>query len=157
MNRSSRHASLFLMELIAALLMFSLAAALCLQMFAKAHSMQKNTDRLHMASSQARNAAELMKRAAEPGGARQDDAYRLFTDCIAKEYPHAIADDGQMRVHFDADWNHCIPDDGAYRMDLSFQDAQQEGLFCCNIAVFQTGESPPVYSLDLKLHVPNQP
>ena len=53
--------SLLLMELLVMILVFALAAALCLQVFAKARDISEETARRDRAVVLARNAAELLK------------------------------------------------------------------------------------------------
>ncbi len=53
--------SLLLMEQLMMILVFSLAAALCLQVFAKAHEISQETARQDQAVILARNAAEVLK------------------------------------------------------------------------------------------------
>lgn len=54
-------ASLVLMEQLVMILVFAIAAALCLQVFAKAESISQETARKDQAVALARNAAEVLK------------------------------------------------------------------------------------------------
>ena len=51
--------SLFLMELILSILFFTLTAAVCLQLFVKAHVLSQDTINLNHAVTQAQNFAEI--------------------------------------------------------------------------------------------------
>ena len=64
-------ASLQLMELLVMILVFALAAALCLQVFAKAHEISQETARSDQAVILARNAAEVLKATCGDGQAAQ--------------------------------------------------------------------------------------
>ena len=59
MNDHSSKASLFLMELIIAILIFSLSSALCVQLFAKAHLLSNKTKDLNHAISLCESVAEV--------------------------------------------------------------------------------------------------
>ena len=58
MSKSSHKSSLFLLELILSLFFFSLASAVCIQLFAKAHVTEKETEELNHAVPLAESAAE---------------------------------------------------------------------------------------------------
>ena len=62
MNHSpNSHSRMFLMELIIAILFFSLAGAICLRMFAVSRKMSDDTTALNMAMNQASNVAVLYR------------------------------------------------------------------------------------------------
>lgn len=62
----NRKPTLLLMELLVMILVFSLAAAACLGIFAKARLMTEETRRLDRAVLLAQNAAELLKAGQDP-------------------------------------------------------------------------------------------
>lgn len=64
----NRRASLILMELLVMVLIFSLAAAACLGVFAGARRMTEETARLDRAVLLAQNTAQLLKAGRDPGG-----------------------------------------------------------------------------------------
>ena len=73
-------ASLLLMEQLIMILVFSLVAAVCLQVFAKADAISKETARRDQAVVLARNAAELLKATEGDGSAAEAlsrDGYRV--------------------------------------------------------------------------------
>ena len=61
MKRSERHSSLFLLELMIAILFFALVSATCLKVFAKAHIMSTEASNLNHGTSELENVAELLK------------------------------------------------------------------------------------------------
>jgi type II secretory pathway pseudopilin PulG len=96
--------SLFLLELILAMLIFFMAAAICVSMFAKAHEMNKKSQELNSAVLVEKNLAEMLSRAVSV-----DDACRLVTQL----YPHAeisapVKDTGsgitEVRIALDDDF-----------------------------------------------------
>ena len=92
MNHHSSKASLFLMELIITILIFSAASAVCVQLFAKSHMISSKTQILNNAVIQAENTAEVFLSAQgdlaqmmdllDPSslGTLSDSSFRLFYD-----------------------------------------------------------------------------
>ncbi|MCI8993914.1 MAG: hypothetical protein HFG80_14620 [Eubacterium sp.] len=161
MNRSNSRSSLFLMEIMLAVLFFSIAGALCLQMFAKSHQMENDTTNLSMAANHVQSTVELLKHSVSPSRENRTDDF--FPECILTEYPHAELNSGTTSIYFDPDWNHCEKTQGAFCMEITppetedIKEAEDSGLFCRTISVYKTGVKEPVYSFDLKLHIPNRP
>ena len=101
MNRSSNsHSRMFLMEMMFAILFFSLAGAVCLRMFAASRRMSVSAAELNMAVNQAGNAAELLKNSYRTNASR-------FPGCILDEYPDAAADGAGITVYYDTNWESC--------------------------------------------------
>ena len=59
MNNNARKTGLFLMELIIAILFFSLAAAICIQLFVKSHMISERSIALNHSILLAQNTAEI--------------------------------------------------------------------------------------------------
>ena len=81
-------ASLSLMELLVMVLIFALAAALCLQTFAKARSISLETARQDEAVLLAQNSAELLKSGLtepEVEALLSDEAYRVQIQVLPQE------------------------------------------------------------------------
>ena len=72
-----RRASLALMEQLIMVLVFALAAALCLLVFAKAQTLADNTTRRDEAVLIARNTAELLKSGTDPDTLPIPDPYTV--------------------------------------------------------------------------------
>ena len=149
MNHSSgSNSRMFLMELIIAILFFSLASAVCLQMFAASRQMSKETTERNMAMNQAGNAAELLKYAPSP--------QNPFENLLA-QYPYATAASQEIAVYFDKSWTHCTAEHAAYLMQIT-QFAAEDDRIPYRIAVRNAADSEAaIYSLELKLHAPLQP
>jgi flagellar basal body-associated protein FliL len=60
-HKTNTRSSLFLMELIIAILFFSLASAVCLRMFAKSHQLSTDASAGNQAVNQTVNVAELIR------------------------------------------------------------------------------------------------
>lgn len=72
--RESSKSSLFLLELMISIVFFALAAAGCVQVFAKAHMLSQEAGRLDMAVSVAQSLAE------ECSGSRMEDNQRYYDE-----------------------------------------------------------------------------
>lgn len=153
MNRSSNsHSSLFLMEMMVAIMLFSLASAVCLRMFATCRQIGEDTRDLNMAVYQAGNAAELLRNSLKSS----DGEGTAFPGCLLAEYPQAAAAGSEVFVYYDADWKLCQKRNGAHCMEIV--QAQEEGLTLYDIQVRNLdGGEKDVYSLALKLHQPQRP
>lgn len=97
MNRSKT--SLFLMELIIAILFFSLSCAVCIQLFFKAHHVSRKSEDLSSAVLWCENVAELFRGCdgdmSEMTALLEDtDHFRITTDA-----------DDEFSIFFDEDWN----------------------------------------------------
>lgn len=68
-----RRSSLFLMELLAAILFFFLCAAVCLSVIARAHEISLKSEKLTAAVNEACNAAELLR-----SGIRAEDCRQYY-------------------------------------------------------------------------------
>lgn len=128
--------SLFLMEIVLAILFFSLASAICMQLFAKAHIISTNGSDVSTAVSYARSTAECFK---ETDG-DLDEIKRLLGG--EKEQDTLI-------ISYDKDWNISQEENTPYRMTVNV--TKNEEIAEANIVVEvvpSTGE--PLYVLDVK-------
>lgn len=103
--RSVNHArsSLFLIELIIAILFFSLGAALCVQAFVKAHAATNEARDLAFASAAVSSAASVAKYA---GGSLEE---------IRAYFPEAEEDaDGSYAVYYDSSFAPCQAGEADY-------------------------------------------
>jgi hypothetical protein len=98
-------ARLFLLELTIMILLLSLAGAVCMRLFAKAHTMSRESTELSMAVLEAQKAAEFVK-------AGQEDASAL------NEYLGGELTEGGCRVYYDADWQAAPASRASYRMEV---------------------------------------
>lgn len=150
--------SLFLMELIIAILFFSLASTVCIQLFAKAHILSKQTVEENHALIQAQNLAELFLAADED----LDLIMETATDGVLQDKQDKTTDRAessvgrQLACYYDGEWN---PTDSAHaryeaRIEISAVDT---GLISANITVTSASDlENPIYTLEVKHHVPQR-
>ncbi len=100
-NMRSSKLSLFLMELIIAIFFFSLSAAVCVRLFASAHTLSENTETLENSVMWTQNLSEAFE--AEKGDL--DGIARLFPNSYVSKDPAAGSErDGSIILIFDRDW-----------------------------------------------------
>ena len=107
---------LLLIELLIALMFFSLAAAICLQLFIGAHNFSEEASNKSRAAIEAQNIAECFKAADGEIG----ETARLLD---------VAGGDGSLTIWYDKDWNRAImpPDSHSYAGNL---------VFCATLRVF---------------------
>ncbi len=131
-NRSSR---LFLIELIFAVLFFSLGSAVCVQAFAQAHTVSAQARDLAFASSTVSSAASVVR-------ASGDDlaAFR-------ERYPQAFGEAGEIRLCFGTDFGPCDPDAAAYTLRIQ---TQTQGRAVDAHLWMEDGAGREIYGLQLR-------
>lgn len=151
----SRHSSMFLMEIIIAILFFSLVSAICLRIFTASHQMGQDTNDLNMAVNQTENIAELLTYASKDPGFSSLDMTRL-SESLTSEYPVIDVDDNVISIHYDENWNCCTAKDGTYFIKISRE--KDEALSVFDIDAYKAADrKKPVYSLTVSLHSPLHP
>lgn len=146
----SSKSSLFLMELIISILFFSLASAVCIQLFAKSHLLDQKTKRQNQTVIWAENLASLWQ-------SSEGDLYTVYTrlqsDYAADDSAVYLTNPGtSILLYLDKDFNLTGSSaDIAYIITLEDHgfDASTQ-LFSVSIDFSQNGES--FYNLDLKYH-----
>ncbi len=123
-NRA-RASSLFLMELIIAILFFSAASAVCVQLFVKSHLLSQDAEELSHAVNECSGVAEV---------AEASDGAADCTTTLKGLYPQA--EDGgdtgaDLVIYYDKDFSPCTAEEAAYRLVL--QLAQEDGMLLADI------------------------
>lgn len=142
-NRA-KASSLFLMELILAILFFSLACSVCVPLFVKSHLLSRESRTLNCASNQCSNAAELLS---------SSGSLDEFGSLLAEQYPDLEQSGAGWNVFFDDGFGACARQDAVWCMALSC--TEEAGMLTADITVSglsgnQSGEE--VYTLFVKHH-----
>lgn len=87
----AKRSSLFLLELMIAILFFSLASAVCVQIFVKAHTISRETQELNTALEKVSGYTEL-----------------FLADALTED----------MEVYYDADWQKCSKEEASYLIEI---------------------------------------
>lgn len=142
-NRANA-SSLFLMELILAILFFSLACSVCVPLFVKSHLLSNESRTLNGASNQCSNVAELL------AASRSLDQ---FGSLLAEQYPDVEQTDAGWTVFYDDAFGTCTKQDAVWCMALSC--TEEDGMLTADITVSglsgsQSGQE--VYALYVQHH-----
>ena len=151
--------SLFLMELIIAILFFSLASAVCIRLFVKSHIISESTVNQNNAITYAQNMAEVWL-SVEGDSAQLSE---FFPEASASHVYHSDAvpqndtTSSCYQLIFDTDWNACdnIPTSGDYFVSslCTMQDSDDMLHAYINVCEITPSETNIVYSLELIHHV----
>lgn len=133
--------SLFLMELIIAILFFSLGSAVCVRAFVQAHLTSQTARDLSFASSGVSSAASVVRYAGS--GLSDLQAY----------YPTAISDGDETVVYYDSGFSPCDGGDAAYI--LRILTTRADGAENAHIRMLNAS-SELIYELELRYPVPGQ-
>lgn len=139
MNKGpAKRSSLFLMELIIAVLFFCLASSVCIQFFVKAHLVSQETRNLNMSVNQVSSMAELMKNDPQ------------FLERVAKDFPLAEVGDGTAVVYYNEQWEPCTEEDAWYQMNIMVSD--DEDIDLGEVRMIHIEQQTVLYELPLLKH-----
>lgn len=134
MNKSK--SSLFLMELILAILIFSIAGAVCIQIFVKAHIISQDTQHLNRAVTLCQSGAELFY------GFKGDISQ--ISETLDKNNTGTLSD-GILKLYYDSDFKECAQSDATYELEiLSVTD---NNMIRGEVSVYQCNDESVIYSL----------
>lgn len=121
-HKTNTRSSLFLMELIIAILFFSLASAVCLRMFAKSHQLSTDASAGNQAVNQTVNVAELIRYDLQNGTRTLSDTYPE-ADILYSVVSNAADVYNGSVIYFDKSWESCSADLAEYRLVIQAQDS----------------------------------
>ena len=146
--RKNSSSSLFLMELIIAILFFSLASTVCIQLFVKAHLLTEKSVNINQSILWTQNLAEgFLNSNGDLAGMKElfDEKSELGEDHIS--------------LYFDSDWNPVAAGTDSARYEVKLQlTATDTSLVTAQIVstdLKQTVETEPIYSLKVDKFVGN--
>lgn len=121
-QRHNNTSSLFLLELILAVLFFSVASALCIQIFTKAHLMSQDARDLNFAVNEVSSMAEQM-----PDDSLQDAA-----------------------AYYDSSYASCKKADAVYVLTVHYEP--KDTLLKAHISMDTIADNRNIYTLDVTKH-----
>lgn len=136
-RQPAKRSSLFLMELIIAILFFSLASAICVQLFVKSHSLEKESVDINHAINAAASVAEIFR--------SQEDAHML----LQEQFPAGELSQNSYRFFYDKNWELCDVSNRAYTVSL--HTLESDGFLLGTVEV--TREEEALYQLHLKKYL----
>lgn len=140
MNRTSSRTGLFLMELILAVLFFSLAGAVCVRLFVNSHLISQKSVELNHGVLWSQNVAESFY-------ACEGDFAKMVSLFPEGEVDAAESGNKQLTLCFDADFSPiAVAGNAPYRLTASV-GSEQEHLLTCRIVMRRTADNSVIYEL----------
>ena len=135
----AKRSSLFLLELIIAILFFSLTSAVCVQIFVRAQLIIRQTQEQNMALEKISGFTEVFLAGASiedlPGviksaGADEQSTSETFSD-DSDSGISTQEEASSYQIYYDADWQPCNPDNATFLIQIQIkpQGALQHGTF----------------------------
>ncbi|MGC4020346.1 MAG: hypothetical protein QM793_14730 [Muricomes sp.] len=135
--------SLFLLELILAILFFSIASAVCVQFFVKSHLLSQDARKLNTSVSEVSSIAELIE-------ISQDVQSAL--DLIQTEYPDSeISSTSKASVYYDKDFLPCAQSKAFYCLEVNF--TQEGSMLDAALVMKEQTSGKAIYSLAISHHL----
>lgn len=125
--------SMFLLEILINILLFSILCVCSLQFFIKSYQLTENTTTLHHAVTACNNVAAVY----QSGSAS--------TASIQKAFPNAIVDNGLIYIYFDENYQECDAQHVAYYITICERVTNIPSL---TITFYKNGEDA-TYSIDV--------
>ena len=107
----SHSSSLFLLELVVAIIIFALASAISLQFFAKAHLLNKNAKTLNYFSNESSIVAEITG---------ISSSTEEFEKALLQVYPSATLENQTIELYYDDNLTLCSEENGTYLYTISY-------------------------------------
>lgn len=137
-KKAARRSSLFLLEIMISILMFSVASAWCVRLFVTARLVVDETEKQNKAQNLAAGYAELFLASAD------FDAFLLQEGAERKK--------GEKRItyHFgcDEDWNICGEADAPFVLDIMI--TEERDFEKCYFWFRRTDEKEDIYTLEIE-------
>lgn len=158
MNNNARKTGLFLMELIIAILFFSLAATICIQLFVKSHMISERSIALNHSILLAQNTAEIFY---ATNGDPEKTASLL--GCGESSGTAAIADSDNastLTLFYTDKFDRLDPAQAAsavFQQTISLYADSDPALITCHIVISELSSGDVIYSLDTTLFQRSRP
>ena len=145
-QRHNNISSLFLLELILAVLFFSVASALCIQIFTKAHLMSQDARDLNFAVNEVSSMAEQIS----AGTLHSDTA--ASSDDTASDPSTQMPDDSlqDAAAYYDSGYASCEKVDAVYVLTVHYEP--ENTLLKAHISMDTIADNRNIYTLDVTKH-----
>ena len=145
-QRHNNISSLFLLELILAVLFFSVASALCIQIFTKAHLMSQDARDLNFAVNEVSSMAEQIS----AGTLHSDTA--ASSDDTASDPSTQMPDDSlqEAAAYYDSGYASCEKADAVYVLTVHYEP--ENTLLKAHISMDTIADNRNIYTLDVTKH-----
>lgn len=137
MSTSAAHKSrLFLLELLLMILFFSVAAAICVQLFAKAHTTRCKSQQLTHAVSLTENVSAVL------------ESHGFSPDTLKDFWPQGtIQEKNTFCLSLTDDWNPCAEASSPYLLQVTF--SEQKTFACAEVRILKKTIDSEIYHLKL--------
>ena len=159
-QRHNNTSSLFLLELILAVLFFSVASALCIQIFTKAHLMSQDARDLNFAVNEVSSMAEQISAGTlHPAtAASSDDTAASSGDTAASSDDTASDPSTQISndtwqddtAYYDSSYASCEKADAVYVLTVHYEP--EDTLLKAHISMDTIADNRNIYTLDVTKH-----
>lgn len=145
-QRHNNTSSLFLLELILAVLFFSVASALCIQIFTKAHLMSQDARDLNFAVNEVSSMAEQIS----AGTLHSDTA--ASSDDTASDPSTQMPDDSlqDAAAYYDSSYASCEKANAVYVLTVHYEP--EDTLLKAHISMDTIADNRNIYTLDVTKH-----
>lgn len=145
-QRHNNISSLFLLELILAVLFFSVASALCIQIFTKAHLMSQDARDLNFAVNEVSSMAEQIS----AGTLHSDTA--ASSDDTASDPSTQMPDDSlqDAAAYYNSSYASCEKADAVYVLTVHYEP--EDTLLKAHISMDTIADNRNIYTLDVTKH-----
>ena len=145
-QRHNNISSPFLLELILAVLFFSVASALCIQIFTKAHLMSQDARDLNFAVNEVSSMAEQIS----AGTLHSDTA--ASSDDTASDPSTQMPDDSlqDAAAYYDSGYASCEKADAVYVLTVHYEP--ENTLLKAHISMDTIADNRNIYTLDVTMH-----
>lgn len=144
-QRHNNTSSLFLLELILAVLFFSVASALCIQIFIKAHLMSQDARDLNFAVNEVSSIAEQIS-----AGTLHPDTAASSGDTASD--PSTQMPDGTLQdaAYYDSSYASCEKADAVYVLTVHYEP--EDTLLKAHISMDTVADNRNIFTLDVTKH-----
>ena len=145
-QRHNNISSLFLLELILAVLFFSVASALCIQIFTKAHLMSQDARDLNFAVNEVSSMAEQIS-----AGTLHSDTAASSDDTASDPSPQMPDDSLQdATAYYNSSYASCEKADAVYVLTVHYEP--ENTLLKAHISMDTIADNRNIYTLDVTKH-----
>lgn len=145
-QRHNNTSSLFLLELILAVLFFSVASALCIQIFTKAHLMSQDARDLNFAVNEVSSMAEQIS-----SGTLHPDTSASSGD-TASDPSTQMPDDSlqDAAAYYDSSYASCEKADAVYVLTIHYEP--EDTFLKAHISMDTVADNRNIFTLDVTKH-----
>lgn len=156
MNRNTNpmrisRSGLLLTETLIAILFFSIASAVCLQLFGKTHSISQRSHLLELAITQSGSVADLLNASPPPEG-----NIEAICSLLDDYYPQVGTEENAALLYYDRNFDPCEKDEACYFLAIHPSDTDMLIDYSLEMYLMESEstDSEPVYRLNVSIYSP---